>query len=190
MKPKAEPLTPQELLTFQLEEQLGSLKLLKQIAESLLENPLPKSKEKAFKKRDVEKAFIRMLARTGGGYKYSGWIDSEEGKDGERSDLSKQTGADWCVALYGSDFKHHSHFVAYVGVIRLDGTLRIKAEIDYFEHIGSDISPFVGTSSGQTVSSTSLRIDSVKGFHHKGSGEALQLLYNLIEKFDKNIGEL
>jgi hypothetical protein len=139
------------------------------------------------KRENVERAFIRMLSRVGGGYKFKGWLGSE-GRDRGRSDLSKQTDADTSVALYGSDYKNQSHIVGYVGVTRIDGALRIKAEIDYYEDIGSDILSYVGTAEGKTIASDSSPTIMAKSFQHKGMN-SLEMLYNLIERFDKNIAQ-
>lgn len=140
------------------------------------------------KRENVERAFIRMLSRVGGGYKFKGWLGSE-GLDRERSDLSKQTDADTSVALYGSDYKNQSHIVGYVGVTKIDGTLRIKAEIDYYENIGSDILSYIGTAEGKTIASDSSPTIIAKSFQHKGMTNSLEMLFNLIERFNKNIAQ-
>ncbi len=146
------------------------------------------AKKNEIRRGDVEQAFIRMLSRVGGGFKFSGWL--EDGRSNkERSDLSKQTDADITMGLFGSDYKNESHIVGYVGVTRIDGTLRIKAEIDYYEEIGEDIENFIGTSDGKVVSSESSVFLPVKGYHHKGIGDSIEMLYGLIERFNKNIAQ-
>lgn len=145
-------------------------------------------KNNDIRKDDIERAFIRMLGRVGGGFKFSGWFE-DGGSKKERSDLSKQTDADISMGLYGSDYKNESHIVGYVGVTRIDGTLRIKAEIDYYEEIGEDVESFIGTAEGKVVSSDSSAFLPVKGYQHKGIGDSMEMLYGLIERFNKNIAQ-
>lgn len=145
---------------------------------------------KEIKRDDIERAFIRMLSRVGGGFKFTKWLEgSGLGKKGERTHLSKKTDADVSMALYGSDYKKESHIVAYVGVTRIDGTLRIKAEIEYYEEVGESIESFLSTSYGEVVSSDSSALLPVKGYHHKGIGDSMEMLYGLIERFNKNIAQ-
>ena len=141
------------------------------------------------KRSDIETAFIAMLRRVGGGYRFTAWLDSETKKNGEQSDLSKQLDADWCLALYGSDAWNNSHIVAYVGVIRFDETLRIKAEIDYLEECGDEVTPYVGTRDAKSVSSASAKVP-LKSRQHKGVAEALELLKGLVDRFSKNVAQL
>ncbi len=146
------------------------------------------TKNNDIRKDDIERAFIRMLSRVGGGFKFSGWFENGGSKK-DRSDLSKQTDADISMGLYGSDYKNESHIVGYVGVTRIDGTLRIKAEIDYYEEIGEDVESFIGTAEGKVVSSDSSAFLPVKGYQHKGIGDSMEMLYGLIERFNKNIAQ-
>ena len=144
--------------------------------------------KKDIRKDDIERAFIKMLSRVGGGFKFSGWLEGSNEKR-ERSDLSKKTDADVSIGLYGSDYKKESHIVGYVGVTRIDGTLRIKAEIDYYEEVGEELSHFIGTAEGKVVSSDSSAFLPVKGYHHKGVSDSMEMLYQLIERFNKNIAQ-
>lgn len=144
--------------------------------------------KKVIRKDDIERAFIRMLGRIGGGYKFSGWLEGS-GARKERSRLSKQTDADVSIALYGSDYKKSSHIVGYVGVTRIERTLRIKAEIDYYEDVGEEISNFIGTEQGRIVSSECSPLLPHRGFQHKGVSESMEMLHKLIERFNKNIAQ-
>ena len=140
------------------------------------------------KRIDVEKAFIRMLSRVGGGLKFTRWEQGNGNKSG-RSELSKRSDADASMALYGSDYTKRSHIVGYVGVITIDGTLRIKAELVYFSDSNLENIDLLSESHGQMLSSDSSSIIHIKGHQHIGIGDALKMLYELIERFNKNIGQ-
>lgn len=141
-------------------------------------------------KEKVEKAFSEMLLRVGGGYKFSGWLDEKEnGK--ERSVLAELTDVDTAIGLYASDSSNTSHIVGYVGVLdanRNENTLRIQAEIEYFENIG-EIWNYIGTNFGVVISSECSSPITKKGNFHKGIEESLEILYKLISRFDKNISQ-
>jgi len=147
-----------------------------------------KTKNNDIRKDDIERAFIRMLSRVGGGFKFTGWNKSKS-EVSKRSDLSKRTDADASMALYGSDYRKRSHIVAYVGVITIDGTLRIKAELVYFDDSDLENLDLLSVGQGQILSSDSSSIIQIKSHQHIGIGDSLVMLYELIERFNKNIAQ-
>ena len=143
---------------------------------------------KDIRRDDIEKAFERMLSRVGGGFKFTGW-NKGNSKVSKRSDLSEGTDADASMALYGSDYRKRSHIVAYVGVIAIDGTLRIKAELVYFDDSDLEHLDLLSVGQGQILSSDSSSIIQIKSHQHIGVSDSLVMLYGLIERFNKNIAQ-
>ena len=128
-----------------------------------------------------------MLNRVGGGFTFNGWI--EDGKEKtEPSELSKITGADLSIALYGSNFEQSSHIVGYAGITIFSKSIRTITEIIYFEEVEQDLWCYLGTSIGKTVHSKSSSIPR-RGYFHSGVQHALGNLLVIIESFDKNISE-
>jgi len=148
------------------------------------------NEKKDIKKDDIENAFVKMLNRIGGGFTFTEWLFGRYDVGSERSAMAEENGADISFGLYASDYAKQSHIAAYVSVVKMAETLHIMANIKYYEVSAAEINPAIISNSGETISSDSSPYIKIRGANHIGVVESLEILYQLIDRFKKNIAQI
>jgi hypothetical protein len=108
-----------------------------------------------FTKQEVQLAFEAMLKRAGGGFKFVEWFRDDFSLKNldERSYLARRTDSDFATGLYASDYKHRSHITVFAGAIFLHDSVRVYADITFYEDEGDNVPELIGTSLGRLVGS-------------------------------------
>ena len=139
-------------------------------------------------KTQLKEAFEKMLSRVGGGFRFTAWFsDVPEEKSERGSALAVQTGSDFAIGLYGSDFEKRSHIACYSTSFTGAKGQAIHTVIAYYEGIAKDPLPWIGTAGEKIVKSDSLILQQTSR-NNKGISSSRRRMLEMIDGFSKSIG--